>query len=300
MNTIDDLWKRLEAWAGANAPEMLKDLNPGADAEALERLASALGRELPAAYLASLRIHNGENDGWPNLVFADLGAYLPAERVVEHWQMHQQIASQVGIDLSDDECRQQIEDGIIVVDGPVQPRTFDPAWVPIMDCNGDVFWALDFAPAAGGMPGQVIQVDLEGCEWKLIATSFDEFLANYVAALEAGDYAVEDGRATRDPAGPEAAGRIAVRQQALESAPAADDIGQLPAGARVDIVGVRTGRVKGDRCLLAIRGGAVRLRGSLRGANFNQPLKVTIRIGARRGFGLLGPVHEILDWAFVE
>lgn len=183
---IDALWARLEAWGREKAPNMLEDLNPGASDEELGELQTALGRELPESFLQSLKVHNGESDGWPCKVFADMGAYLPCSQIVENWQMRVQIAGQIGVDFSAEERAEQIRDGIIFVDGLVIPEAFNPAWVPIMDSNGDVFWALDFAPAEGGTPGQIIQVDLEGCDWKVIATSFDEFFSNYVNSLEAG------------------------------------------------------------------------------------------------------------------
>ena len=71
-------------------------------------------------------------------------------------------------------------------------------------------------------------------------------------------------------------------------------------GEIVRIVGCRSGSVKGDRCRIAIRGGEVQLRGSLRGSNFNQVLRVTIRVGKARAFGLLAPIHDIVEWELVE
>ena len=197
---INALWARLEAWGRDNAPNMLEDLNPGASDEELGDLQTALDRELPETFLQSLKLHNGESDGWPCKVFADMGAYLPCSQIVENWQMRVQIAGQVGDDFSAEERAEQIRDGIIFVDGPVSPAAFNAGWIPIMDSNGDVFWALDYAPAEGGVPGQVIQVDLEGCDWKVVATSFDELLDAYVAALEAGEYRIEEGQPTQEPA----------------------------------------------------------------------------------------------------
>ena len=198
MADIAEIWQRLEIWAGANAPKMLEDLNPGASDEQINELQSALGRELPASFAASLRTHNGESDGWPSKVFADMGAYHPAESIPEHWNMHQQIAEQVGMVFSPEEVAQQIRDNIITVEGPVQPATFRAEWIPILDCNGDVFWAIDFAPADGGTTGQIIKVDLEGCEWRVVADSFEEFLAAYVAELEAGEFPIRDGLPSKE------------------------------------------------------------------------------------------------------
>jgi len=262
---------------------MLEDLNPGASDAQVAELQAALARELPEPFLQSLRVHDGESDGWPSKIMADMGACLPSNRIVEHWQMHRQIADQmaeqIGGRQSDEKIAELIRDNIITVEGPVSPETFNPAWVPFMDSNGDVFWALDFAPADGGNEGQVIRVDLEGCEWKVVASSFAEFFADYVQSLEAGEFEVSGGKV-----------------DAFESAPGTEELRQVAPGTQVDIVGIRTGTVAGDRCELDIRGGTVRLRGSLRGSTFNQVLRVTIISGKRRGLGLLGPIHEIVSW----
>jgi cell wall assembly regulator SMI1 len=49
MSNIENLWSRLEAWVGANAPDLLSDLNPGATADQIQALESELGMTLPAA-----------------------------------------------------------------------------------------------------------------------------------------------------------------------------------------------------------------------------------------------------------
>ena len=195
---IDELWARLEAWGAENAPNMLEDLSPGASDDAIAELQTAIGQELPASFLQSLKAHDGESDGWPSKVFADMGAYLGSSRIVETWQMRLQIAGELGDDVSDEDRAELIRDGIIFVNGPVRPDDFNAGWIPIMDCNGDVFWALDFAPAEGGVPGQLIQVDLEGCDWKVIANTFEEFFVAYVAAVEAGEFPVHEGLPTKE------------------------------------------------------------------------------------------------------
>ena len=44
MQDIKNLWSRLESWAGANAPEILSDLNPGATPDQVHELESELYR----------------------------------------------------------------------------------------------------------------------------------------------------------------------------------------------------------------------------------------------------------------
>ena len=198
---IEELWQRLEQWGAANAPAMLQDLNPGASAADIADLENQLGFPLPEELRESLVIHNGESDGWPSRVFADYGAYLGTDRILEAWQQRQEIADSMASDeaFSEAERKEQIEQGIIFVDGPVVPDMFRSEWIPIMDCNGDVFWAIDLAPAADGTVGQVIAVDWEGCSWKVEAMSLRDFLQRYVERLEAGRYRIADGLPTMEP-----------------------------------------------------------------------------------------------------
>ena len=80
MADISDLWARLEAWGAEHAPKMLEDLNPGASDDDIAEVERVVGRPLPDTFRASLKTHNGENDGWPSKVFADMGRIFPASR----------------------------------------------------------------------------------------------------------------------------------------------------------------------------------------------------------------------------
>ena len=297
--SIAALWQRLESWAGEDAPEMLKELKPGAYDVDIDALEKAFGHPLPKSYRDSLKVHDGESDGWPNRVFADMGAYHSAEAALNDYNMYLSIGTH-GTEFDESELAEHIENDIITVEGPVRPRTFSRDWLPIMNCNGDVFWALDYAPADGGQKGQVIQVDLECCYWAVVAPDFETFLRQYVSGLESGDYEIQEGLATKDPVDALELARDRLIEEAFEKSIAKDQLEKKDAGELVYVVGYRSGKVKGDRCDLMIKGGEILLRGSLRGSNFNQLLRVTIGVGTRRAFGLLAPIHDIVEWEFVE
>ena len=195
MQEIQELWSRLEAWGKTHAPAMLSDLNPGASPDEILGLESRLEVTLPDSFKASLAVHNGESDGWPSKVFADRGAHLSTQRILDEWKQRREFG--VSEDL-DEDADQLIADGIITVSGPVQPKMFLPEWVPFLECNGDVFWAMDLAPADGGVVGQIIEVDWESCSWAVIANSFHELFSAYVTDLESGRYDVRDGLPTAE------------------------------------------------------------------------------------------------------
>ena len=196
---ITESWETIIEWGNRNAPEMLEDLNTGASEEQIAALEAELGQPIPSEFRESLLIHNGESDGWPCKVFANYGAYLGTESILENWKQRKEIAAEVGNyedQMPDQE--QQIRDGIIFVEGPVRPKLFLPEWIPIMDCNSDVFWALDMNPVEGGISGQIIAVDWEGCSWMVIADSFGSFIRNYAQELEDRAYRAVDGQPTKE------------------------------------------------------------------------------------------------------
>jgi cell wall assembly regulator SMI1 len=196
---IDELWSRIEKWASTNAPCMLEDLNPGASADEIAALELELGRALPAAFRDSLRLHNGETEGWPCPIFADFGRYLPASEITRYSRLYGEIiAARFAQDEAQMDAEQLTEAGIIFVEGPVKPVMYSPNWIPIMDFNGDTFWALDFDPAERGREGQVIEVDWEATTWRVVAPSFAAFLSDYVQGLESGEYRIVGGLPTRN------------------------------------------------------------------------------------------------------
>lgn len=230
MSEIGQLWERLEDWASTYAPEMIRELAPPASEDEIADVEDQFGIPLSKAFKDCLRIHNGETDGWPSRVFADMGAYLPTQRIVDEWESRRSIAC----DLDDMEDPDElIRDGIIEVSGPVQPVMFHDAWLPIMECNGDVFWALDFAPGDGGADGQVIEVDWEGCSWKVIADSFQTFVENYVNELESGSYRIDEGLPTKEKPPNEHVPRTL---QKIEDQPELEDLKHFEIGDPIDLI----------------------------------------------------------------
>src|SRR5262245_6981962 len=62
------------------------------------------------------------------------------------------------------------------LNGPVRPVIGSPGTVVVGDANGDVHWLLDFDPAPGGRPGQVVRVDVELASWDVLAPSWTQLL----------------------------------------------------------------------------------------------------------------------------
>lgn len=231
--SVQSVWERLEEWARSNAPEMLTTLNEPATEEEILAIEGKLKLQLPASFKESLRIHNGESDGWPCRIFADYGEYLPTPMILETWDSYHKISLELDEVVDALEIERLKADGIIQVVGFVRPVMFDDAWVPFAVCNGDIFWAIDLNPAEGGIPGQIIEVDWEGTSHKVIADSFDKFLESYVEELEAGTYPYfVEGIPTKND--PESEGSPAA--DLLKNEPYYDNLIALPEGTESEFI----------------------------------------------------------------
>jgi cell wall assembly regulator SMI1 len=167
-------WAAIEAWAGEERPELLENLRGPASAEDLARL-RATGLPIPDALLASLAIHDGEEDGDDGF-FPQGGRWLSAAEMVSHRDMLR--AALAGFDDHDMPAQATL--------GPVDTDAYRESRLPIIDMNGDVTWYLDLAPPTGGSVGQVIRLDPECGEFVVCAPDFATFLAMYAEDLEAG------------------------------------------------------------------------------------------------------------------
>ena len=183
--TVDEAWDRIEAWLKTNAPKW-KPLRRGATDAQLAKAEKDLGLKLPADVKASYRRHNGTDDHgfFPDPAGADVNWYLLA------------LSAMVGeagewAELLDDG---DFDDSKPKADRSVRREAWNTKWVPFTGNGGGDCWCLDFAPAAGGVRGQVIYVSHEMAPRERLAKSFRDWLGGFVVALEAGAYGYEDGR----------------------------------------------------------------------------------------------------------
>jgi cell wall assembly regulator SMI1 len=185
---MQELWKRLENWLQANAPQLLADLNPPAPAAELQQLSALIGAELPADFLAFYRIHDGQKSNAGGLLNAE--ELLSVARMIDEWTIWNDLLK--GGDF----------DGATSEPGPgVRADWWNPRWLPLTYDGAGNHCCLDLAPAEGGQPGQVIRMWHDDSERALLAGSFTEWVEQYVAGLESGAYIFSedyDGIISRD------------------------------------------------------------------------------------------------------
>lgn len=190
---MDNSLQKIIDWAKIHASQTLDYLNAPANDEDIQKIETEIGVELPDSFKALLKKFDGETGPWLALL-GDGNQLLPCKQIIEQYRLEQALAKQ----FYDPEMetiefwRDRVSSSVIFVKGAVKPLMRHPEWVPVTNMNGDVFRYLDYDPAPGGTPGQVIEVDPESCSYQVLADNFDAFLARYAQQLEAGLFKVDD------------------------------------------------------------------------------------------------------------
>lgn len=180
-------WARIEAGLRRVLPDSLRLLGAPADEPAIDAVEAALGVALPPSFRESLRVHNGTGWGWPAPV--PLNWLYDTDGIVEAthvWRDNDSSDSNVD---NPEAWAYLVDSNHLFLTGAVRPIVVGPDRVMVGDMNGDVHWYLDFDPAPGGTPGQVVRVDIECGQWDVLAPSWRELLVRYAEDLES--YAVD-------------------------------------------------------------------------------------------------------------
>ncbi len=190
---IRDAWKRYEAW-GKRYPEIDEEIElgpPGEKAE-IEQLELKLGIPLPDSFKESLLLHNGMSRlVSPYWVFMDTDNIESIYAMWEFWNNEAVCYGHVDNDDLQAWAAEVLEQQTSIK-GPVKPLLGNKKWIPFASDNGDIHLFLDFDPAEGGVPGQVIEVTPESSCWRVLADSYLQFLENYVQALEDRNYTIDE------------------------------------------------------------------------------------------------------------
>jgi cell wall assembly regulator SMI1 len=180
-NTSSDMkliWDRIHLWLGANAPEVLKSLCPGAGERKIRAAERAMGITFPEDVKACYRIHDGQK--------CKRGARWPPPFLYgQNWER-----------LDDMLCAWRSMKGLVddgtfsrwrsVPDGPIRTEWWHPAWIPLTSNSfGDAHY-LDLAPAPGGDVGQIISWQNDDPGREVVANSLTDWLDDFAEELEEG------------------------------------------------------------------------------------------------------------------
>jgi cell wall assembly regulator SMI1 len=179
---MQQLWKRFEAWLSDHAPHLLGGLRDGATPRQLAQAETALQVRFPKDLRDSYAVHDGQDHPdcfalYSGALFASC-PLLPLSTVVRNWSVLKGLH-----DCGDfDGARGRPA-------GPIREDWWHPRWIPLTaNAAGDHPVCVDLAPAAGGRRGQVISWWHDDPNRRLLGRSFRHWFANYLAAVEAGEY----------------------------------------------------------------------------------------------------------------
>ena len=165
---LGSILNRLEKWLVKHRPEYHRALLPGASPADLKALKSQLNRALPAGLHSLLAWHNGQD---PYAV----GCFEQNRRLMGCSQIAAANKELKGASASGESADH-----------------WDPAWIPFLDDDAGNYVCLDT-----GRPGAPLrEVILGRSNQQLLASSLAVWLAEFVAAVERGDYVQDLERGT--------------------------------------------------------------------------------------------------------
>jgi cell wall assembly regulator SMI1 len=179
MNTIDQLWRRIEASLRLQTPPTGPHLAPGTSKQAIEQLEGVLGGLLPEDFRASYRRHNG---GFTMHLVTPMEC-LPIERIAQTWQLleellHDEWAGQPPYYFTEEVVRSGWQTG------PIQPVWWHRRWIPFGSDSAGNLACLDLTPAAGGTRGQILDWDHECGPSRVLFPTFQLLLAALADQME--------------------------------------------------------------------------------------------------------------------
>ncbi len=185
-----ELWQRILDWLSLNYPEGLEYRLEPIDQAQIAAAEATIGLEFPAAFATSYLL-NSHQGGIPICFYPGYELFSLAG-CVESWQWRRDNATPRENDLSENGpvWHQWVAEERVWVEGPIKLGINSELRIPFMSSNGNIDLYLDFDPAPGGVKGQVISIDPEGCTWLVLAPSFEQWLETFVTQLEQGHFQV--------------------------------------------------------------------------------------------------------------
>lgn len=172
-------WEIIDRVLATRIPEVAATLRgPASDAD-IDRLAHTVGRDLPADFVASLRIHDGQHNPTQLVDFYDHNTLLSVEAMIETSDLRASV-------LGDD------PNGVIAWMTPHKVRAVPNlrAWLQFTAAEGNGF-ALDLDPLPAGDAGQVIWLPVDGVTPEPEFASYSAWLANLAEKLDAGSFRID-------------------------------------------------------------------------------------------------------------
>ncbi len=173
---MEEIWKRIEAWLRAHAPDYLADLQPGASDTAIARAEKSFGATLPDSVRASYRIHDGARGGMGPLI--PPWRLLSLDNSVKRWK---QLSQEHG----------SAQDDYTEPEAGIQAGWWRKGWIPVASNSSGDFLCVDLEPAPGGKRGQIILYWHADVRRGKLADDFESWLRQFADELEKGKYKLD-------------------------------------------------------------------------------------------------------------
>jgi cell wall assembly regulator SMI1 len=183
-------WGVIETWLAAHAPAVRKSLRPPSDDVKVERLQKKLRLTLPADFVASVLIHDGQKSEAEHGLFPAPADVLPEPSyrlftltdVAREWAMMKELH-----DIGQFEGARKPKPA-----RGIQNVVWSLGWVPIADNGAGDYFCLDLAPAKGGTVGQVILFGHENTDQRRVARSFAEWMGKLARRFQTGKIVLDE------------------------------------------------------------------------------------------------------------
>lgn len=172
-------WRSIERVLTEHRPDVLATLRPGASDESLARLAEAAG-PLPSALVASLRVHDGQENPTRMLDVYEHFTFLGVDAMLEDHAMRCDV---LGDDVDADDYAWMTADRVRTI-----PNS--RGWLRFTLSEGTGH-AIDLDPLPDGERGQVIWLPIDGPTPEPIAASYEAWLTGLARQLDAGAFTVD-------------------------------------------------------------------------------------------------------------
>jgi cell wall assembly regulator SMI1 len=174
-------WIRFKDWLQKNAPHLILAINEGATQKDIETLETVVGKKLPDEFVDFYKIHNGQNEQQFREGLINSEELLSINEIIGQWECWKEL-----LDNGDLEY-----EGLIPTSEPekgIKNDWWNPLWIPFTHDGSGNHICIDLDPASGGTFGQVIRMWHDSGYRKLYASSFTEYISNYISGLETGQF----------------------------------------------------------------------------------------------------------------
>lgn len=172
---MNNIINELQDWLNSNLTDLSNTFQTGASDEELTSFEEKNNITLPIDFKAFYKTHNGQNSG--DFGLTDMGEILNLQGIEREWNIWKKLKDENVFSDNSAKCATGI-----------QNTWYDKLWIPFTaDGNGN-HYCIDLNPTNEGTLGQVISLWTDYSSRKIIATSFEAFLNQYVSDLKAGKF----------------------------------------------------------------------------------------------------------------